>query len=310
MGGGVLVAKTGHDRRGRKGQSSDNGRDPFDGDKINRLSIGDGSLDTSDRFPVRIVDEDLHLGVDVGEIVGNARNLGLCARIDGNVEWVVEISGTHGTEAFEAIASSARIDGLAYDYVAIGGYLKIEDDIALNGGGGGHVDSEGIVVGRVDHIKQAGGEAGIGLTGTERGRVQERVCGGDGSGQLRDAEQEERERPVCACEPHRECIVGRSAAEGDPMRVMFKIKAFIAICSANFVDRQYGMMGPETNAAVHDGLMGAERDEAERDEGREKHEDGSEASDRCRVDLFGWSATRSELLFQWLALVGSWVAGM
>lgn len=173
MGSRILVAQAGHQSRRRKGQASDDGGSPFDGDEIDRLSVGYSSLDTSDGGSVRLIDEDLDLRVDVGEGVGDARDLGLGTWVDLNVEGIVEVAGAHGTEAQEAIASGARVDALADDVVAICGNGEVKDHVPLHGGGGGHIYGQRVVIRRVDDIEEACGEAGIVLAGTERGRVEE-----------------------------------------------------------------------------------------------------------------------------------------
>lgn len=209
VGGGILMAQAGHQSRRREGQACDDAGSPFDGDEVDRLAVGYGGLNTGDGSPVGLVDKDLDLGVDVGKGIGNARDLGLCARIDLDVEGVIEIAGAHRTEAQEAIASGARVDALADDVVAVCGNSEVEDDIPLHGGGGGHVHGQRVVVGGVDNIEQAGGKAGIVLAGTERGGVEERVLGGRGGEQLGEEHEAECEgRPLrqSAWKAHRGCV--------------------------------------------------------------------------------------------------------
>lgn len=209
MSGGILVAQAGHQSRGRKSQTGDDSGSPFDGDEIDRLSIGYRGLDTGDRSSVSAVDEDLDFCVDVGKSVGDARDLGLCARVDLHIKGVVEVARTHGTEAQEAITSGARVNGLANDLVAVCGNSEVENHIALHRGGRRHVHGNGVVIGRIDDIEQTGREAGIVLAGAERGCVKECVLGGHGSEQVGEGQEVDEEgRPLGqgAWKTHRECF--------------------------------------------------------------------------------------------------------
>lgn len=158
MGGRILVAQACHQSRRRKSKASDDCCSPFDGDEIDRLSVGHGSLDASDGSSISAIDKDFDLGVDVGKSVGDAWDLILCTRVDLDVERVVEVAGAHGTETQEAIASGARVDRFADYLVAVRGNGEVEDHVPLHGGGRCHIHSDGVVVGRIDDIEQAGRE--------------------------------------------------------------------------------------------------------------------------------------------------------
>lgn len=138
--------------------------------------------------------------------------MGLGARIDRNIEGVVQVARRHWTKAGESVSGSARVDGLAHNPVAIGSDFYIEENVTLDGGGGRHVDGGGVVIWRIDDIEQTGGEAGIGLAGAERGCLED-IFGGNGEDEAKEA-QEDEGQPLCPCESHIGDLKARTAARG------------------------------------------------------------------------------------------------
>lgn len=163
----VGVTDTRHNGRGDKSQSSNDGSCPLDTHEINRLSIGEVGFHTSDRLSrVAPVDVNTDGGIEIGNSVGDSRNLLEVFLADREVELEGNLARNHGAETRKVVF--ARIKVLLEELVTVGGQSNVKDDLALDGRSSSGHNSCGAVVWRQGDLEHTGTETVLLLTGVER----------------------------------------------------------------------------------------------------------------------------------------------
>ena len=156
--------------RSAEGEDGEDSRGPFDSDKVDGLAVGDARLDTGKGLAsLGRVDVHADAGVEIGDGVGDTGQVISSALGNGNGERDGNLAHSHGAETLEVgEVIAAGVDLCVDDVETVCVDIQIKGDLAVDGGGGLHVDVGAIVAGGVDDVELPGGEPRVLLAGVER----------------------------------------------------------------------------------------------------------------------------------------------